>query len=95
MKGNCGSEFKPYTSSCEECRYYEHCMNKFKEDKPTGDNFPVIQDASNKLESNLLNKLPKITSDDIIEFHEILKTITPEDIMNSNIFEGRKKQEEK
>jgi hypothetical protein len=45
MKGQCGNEFKPYTSGCECCNGYEYCMRMFKEDKSEdntpGDNYPL------------------------------------------------------
>ena len=69
-------EFSEFSNTCQECSHYQSCMNKcYAEDKrPVGDNFPTNNAYSHKIfrknrqefiEKLLLEKLGKITQDDI------------------------------
>lgn len=88
MKGQCGGEFKPYNSNCENCNYYDYCMKAFrdymeKENAP-GDSFPHIplqpyeEDIKNNKEH--FKKFKPITEADVILFRKDLDNM-PIDIV--------------
>jgi len=81
MRGQCGEEFKPYTSYCEECRYYEYCMKHYTEymekEKSPGDNYPlrpIEQEIKNNKEK--FKRYNPIVEAEILVFKKELEDIT-------------------
>jgi hypothetical protein len=77
MRGLCGSEFKPYTSGCEDCSYYSYCMKMYKEfmekENAPGGNYPLRpfeQEIKNNQEK--FKKYRPISDADIIIFRKEL-----------------------
>ena len=81
MKGQCGEEFKPYTSYCEECNYYEYCkkaLNDYLEkERCIGDNHPVLRPFEQEIINNKqkFKKLGKISIDEIDSFKNQLERV--------------------
>lgn len=80
MKGNCGSEFQPYTSCCECCNSYGYCMKKYQEYNPNeneknpGDNYPLRpfeQEINNNKEK--FKRYRPITEAEVLAFSYALE----------------------
>jgi hypothetical protein len=81
MNGQCGEEFKPYTSGCENCSAYDRCMKQYKDIAP-GDNYPLKpfeQEIKNNKEK--FKRYRPIVEAEVLMFKSQLSSLTADDFI--------------